>query len=127
MTLRILLVGLGARSRVWGRVIAADPRARLVGVADIDAARAAAVGAELGVPHATDLATLATRAEADAVILVTPPQGRADQIAAACAARLAILAEKPLADSLTEAEAFVAQAPPLASPSWSASTSATWR
>jgi predicted dehydrogenase len=81
-----------------------------VGVADIDPARAAAVGAELGLPHATDLATLTGLAEADAVILVTPPHGRADQIAAACAARLAILAEKPLADSLTEAEAFVAQA-----------------
>jgi predicted dehydrogenase len=110
MTLRILLVGLGARSRVWRKVIAADPRARLVGVADIDPARAAAVGAELGLPHAVDLAALAARAEADAVILVTPPHGRAGQIAAACAARLAILAEKPLADSLAEAEAFVAQA-----------------
>jgi predicted dehydrogenase len=110
MTLRLLLVGLGARSRVWRQVIATDPRARIVGVADIDAARAAAVGAELGLPYATDLATLSIRAEADAVILVTPPQGRADQIAAACAARLAILAEKPLADSLTEAEASVAQA-----------------
>jgi predicted dehydrogenase len=91
-------------------VIAADPRARLVGVADIDAARAAAVGAELGLPYATDLSTLAERAAADAVILVTPPFGRADQIAAACAARLAILAEKPLADSLAEAERFVAEA-----------------
>jgi predicted dehydrogenase len=110
MTLRLLLVGLGARSRIWRQVIAADPRARLVGVADVDAARAAAVGAELGLPHATDLATLATRAEADAVVLVTPPYGRADQIAAACAARLAILAEKPLADSLAEAESYVAQA-----------------
>lgn len=110
MTLRLLLVGLGARSRVWRQVIAADPRARIVGVADIDAARAAAFGAELGVPHATDLAMLAARAEADAVILITPPFGRAGQITAACAAHLAILAEKPLADTLAEAEAFVAQA-----------------
>ncbi len=108
--LRILLVGLGARSRVWRQVIAADPRARLVGVADIDPARAAAVGAELGLPHATDLAALAGRVAADAVILVTPPSGRAGQIDAACAAGLAILAEKPLADSLAEAEDFVARA-----------------
>ena len=110
MTVRILLLGLGARSRVWRQVIAADPRARLVGVADIDAARAAAVGAELGLPHDTDLAALASRVAADAVILVTPPQGRAGQIAAACTARLAILAEKPLADTLAEAETFVAEA-----------------
>ena len=46
------------------------------------------------------------------MILVTPPRGRADQIAAACAAGLAILAEKPLADSLAEAEAIVARPPP---------------
>lgn len=108
--LRLLLVGLGARSRVWRQVIAADPRARLVGVADSDAARAAALGAELGLPQASDLATLSGLVEADAVILATPPFGRAEQIAAACAARLAILAEKPLADSLAEAEAFVARA-----------------
>nr|MCU0909155.1 Gfo/Idh/MocA family oxidoreductase [Paracoccaceae bacterium] len=107
--LRILMVGLGARSRVWRQVIDADPRARLVGVADSDPARAAAVGAETGLPHATDLATLAAKAPADAVILVTPPFGRAPQITAACTARLAILAEKPLADSLPEAETFVAQ------------------
>jgi predicted dehydrogenase len=120
MTLRLLMVGLGARSRVWRQVIEADPRARLVGVADADPARAAAVGAEPGLPHATDLAALAAQVEADAVILVTPPFGRAPQIAAACAAGLAILAEKPLADSLTEAEAFVAQAElPPACHSWS--------
>jgi predicted dehydrogenase len=108
--LRILLVGLGARSRVWRQVIAADPRVRLVGVADIDPARAAAVGTELGVHSATDLASLTQAVEADAVILVTPPFGRAGQIAAACAAGLAILAEKPLADSLAAAERYVAEA-----------------
>lgn len=110
MTLRLLLVGLGARSRVWRQVIAASSRARLVGVADADPVRAAAAGSDLGLPHATDLQALASRAEADAVILATPPHGRADQIAAACSARLAILAEKPLAVSLAEAEGFVAQA-----------------
>ncbi len=108
--LRLLMVGLGARSRVWRQVIAADPRAELVGVADVDPARAAAVGAETGLPHAADLAALTAQVQADAVILVTPPFGRADQISAACAAGLAILAEKPLADSLVEAESFVARA-----------------
>lgn len=108
--LRILMLGLGARSRVWRQVIAADPRAQLVGVADADPARAAAVGAETGLPFATDLAALTACVDADAVILVTPPFGRAAQIEAACAARLAILAEKPLADSVDEAEAFVARA-----------------
>ena len=109
-TLRLFLVGLGARSRVWRQVIAAEPRARLVGVVDADPDRAAVVGAELGLPFATDLALLTARVDADAVILVTPPSGRATQIKAACAARLAILAEKPLADSVPEAASFVAMA-----------------
>jgi predicted dehydrogenase len=108
--LRLLLVGLGARSRIWRQVIAADPRARLVGVLDADPDRAAAVGAELDLPFANDLATLTARVDADAVILVTPPFGRSTQIEAACAARLTILAEKPLADSVEEAAAFVAMA-----------------
>jgi predicted dehydrogenase len=48
--------------------------------------------------------------DADVALLCTPPGNRHGQVAAACAASLAILAEKPLADSLTDAEAHVAAA-----------------
>ena len=47
---------------------------------------------------------------ADAVLLVTPPGGRAGQIEAACKAGLAILAEKPLSDSVVNAARFVEMA-----------------
>jgi predicted dehydrogenase len=108
---RVILVGLGARSRVWRRVLAADPAARIVGLVDADrTVLAAAMAEHPGVAGASSLAEAAAEAEADAVILITPPAGREDQIAAACAARLAILAEKPLADSVAAAEAHVAAA-----------------
>ncbi|HMO71037.1 MAG TPA: Gfo/Idh/MocA family oxidoreductase, partial [Paracoccaceae bacterium] len=109
--LRVILVGLGARSRVWRRVLGEDPAARIVGLVDRDRAALAAVMADL--PDAaggTTLDEVAAQAAADAVILITPPGGRDAQIAAACGARLAILAEKPLADSLAAAEAHVAAA-----------------
>ncbi|GAB1477701.1 hypothetical protein MASR2M74_02430 [Paracoccaceae bacterium] len=109
--IRVILVGLGARSRVWRRVLGDDPGARIVGL--VDRNPEALTAAQTSYPEALVGATLedvASRVEADAVILVTPPAGRDEQIAAACAARLAILSEKPLADSLAAAEAHVAAA-----------------
>lgn len=109
--IRVILVGLGARSRVWREVLDADPRARIVGLVETDPARLAAALAERpGVVGAGSLAEVASAATADAAILVTPPAGRDVQVAEAGAAGLAILAEKPLADSLEDAEAHVAAA-----------------
>ena len=53
---------------------------------------------------------VAAGVEADVVLLCTPPGGRHSQVAAACAAGLGILAEKPLADTLADAESHVATA-----------------
>ncbi|WP_306117622.1 MULTISPECIES: Gfo/Idh/MocA family oxidoreductase [unclassified Roseitalea] len=109
--LRFILVGLGARSRVWRQVIADNPRCTIVGLVDVDADRRAAALAQCpGAVAGDDLAEVAARASADAVILITPPGNRHTQIAAACDAGLAILAEKPLADSLAAARDHVAAA-----------------
>jgi len=108
---RVIVVGLGARARIWRQVIAARPDCRVVGLVDTRPDALAPAVAET--PEAIGGATLAevtARVAADAVILSTPPGGRDDQIAAACAAGLAILAEKPLADSVATAEAHVAMA-----------------
>lgn len=108
---RVVLVGLGARARVWRRVIDEHSGSRLVGVVDTAPDRVAAAVAETpGAVGGASLAEVAARCGAEAVILATPPAGRGEQIAAACAARLAILAEKPLADSVAAAEAHVAAA-----------------
>jgi len=107
--LRVIIVGLGARSRIWRQVIDADPRATIAGLVDANPA-AVAAAARPGILSGTSLAEVAARADADAVILVTPPAGRDTQMAEAAAAGLAILAEKPLADSLAAATRHVATA-----------------
>jgi predicted dehydrogenase len=106
---RVILVGLGARSRIWRTVLDADPRVRIVGMADRNP-QALADAARPGVVTGESLAQVTAQVAADAVILITPPAGRDAQIAEACAAGLAILAEKPLADSLAAATAHVAAA-----------------
>jgi predicted dehydrogenase len=108
---RVILVGCGARSRIWRRIVGAHPDCRLVGFVDTRAdAVASATDDTPGAIGGSALADVAARVEADAVILSTPPGGRENQIAAACAARLAILAEKPLADTVASAERYVAEA-----------------
>ncbi|MBT8404860.1 MAG: Gfo/Idh/MocA family oxidoreductase [Gemmatimonadetes bacterium] len=114
--LRFILVGLGARSRIWRRVIAEHADCRLVGVAELDSDRLARVRGELGEASDGEVAAggtlehVAGQVEADIALLCTPPAGRDAQIEAACGAGLAILAEKPLADTLEGAEAYVTAA-----------------
>lgn len=109
--LRVILVGLGARSRVWRRVLQDDAGCRIVGLVDSHAANLGAAMADMpGAVGGASLETVAAQVAADAVILITPPGGREAQIAAACAAGLAILAEKPLADTVAAAKAHTAMA-----------------
>lgn len=114
MPLRFILVGLGARSRIWRRVLAEHRDCRLVGLVEADAVRLAHVLGEEGqgatVAGGSSLAEVVRRVDADVALLCTPPGGRHGQIAAACEAGLAIFAEKPLADSVPDAEAHVAAA-----------------
>ena len=108
---RFVLVGVGARSRVWRRILAERPDCRLVGLVDSHKERlAVALDESPGVLGGATLEEVASRIEADAALLCTPPGDRHAQVAAACAAGLAILAEKPLADSLSDAESHVAAA-----------------
>ncbi len=106
--LRFVLVGIGARSRVWRRVLEEHPGCDVVGLVETDPGRLAGASAEIpGAVGGPSLEEVAGRVDADVALLCTPPGGRHGQIAAACAAGLAILAEKPLADSLADAEAHV--------------------
>ena len=108
--LTIAVIGLGARARTWLKVIAATPDLKISALCDpLEAARNRAAEQFPGTPVAATVAeALASRP--DAVLLCTPPAGRAAQIEAACRAGVAILAEKPLADSLSEAARFVRMA-----------------
>jgi predicted dehydrogenase len=110
MTLRLILVGLGARAQFWMRVIRDNPACTIVGLIDpSETARERALGQWPEATASADLSLIA-QIEADAVLLITPPGGREAQMEAACAAGLAILAEKPLADSVELAARYVEMA-----------------
>jgi predicted dehydrogenase len=109
--LRFILVGLGARSRIWRRVLGEHPDCRLVGLVETDAERLARIASENpGAVAGRSLEEVASQVDAEVVVLCTPPGDRHEQVAAACAAGLAILAEKPLADNVADAESHVAVA-----------------
>lgn len=108
--LRIILVGLGARAQFWMRVIKANPDCTIVGLVDpSEAARNRALEQWPDAVAAADIGLLA-QVKADFVLLATPPGGREAQMEAACAAKIAILAEKPLADSVELAAHYVEMA-----------------
>ncbi|UWQ95151.1 Gfo/Idh/MocA family oxidoreductase [Rhodobacteraceae bacterium M385] len=105
--IRLIIVGLGARSRTWVQVAMANPDIEIAALCDPDpAARARAAEAFPDVPIGADIAEIIGTA-ADAVLLCTPPGNRDAQIEACCANGLAILAEKPLSDSVVSAARFV--------------------
>lgn len=109
--LRFILVGLGARSRIWRRVLDEHSDCSIVGVVDTDSQRTdEAADTSEGLVTGASLSAVLENVEADVALLCTPPGDRHAQVAAACGAGLAILAEKPLADTLVDAEAHVAAA-----------------
>jgi predicted dehydrogenase len=108
MALRVIQVGLGNRGTIWGRIIAEHPEVTCVGIADPDPSRIEAYSASfLQIPAFSDVQSAVSNVEADAVILVTPPDGHLEQARSVFAAGLPLLAEKPLALDLGEARAIV--------------------
>ena len=109
--IRLVLVGLGARAQYWLEVIGRSDAARVVALCDPDpAARARAKSKLPGRPVFPSLNGALRSVEADALLLATPPGTRAPHVKLACEYGLALLVEKPLSDTLTEAEAFVERA-----------------
>jgi predicted dehydrogenase len=111
--LRTVLVGLGARGRVWARLLHEEPRVDVVGYVDASEARLAGMrekyaGAADAWFTALDAALDACRP--DLVVLATPPMGRLQDVLTVFAHGGHVLAEKPLALDLGEAVRMVAAA-----------------
>jgi inositol 2-dehydrogenase len=84
------------------------PEAHLVAIADVDAARAASVAAELEVEHSFgSFEALLERKDIQAVVIATPDKFHAKSVQAAAAAGKDILCEKPIALSLADAHAAI--------------------
>ena len=108
--LRLIIVGLGARAQMWLRVLDADPDVKILALCDPDrGAQTRAREKFPDIPIGKSFKDVFTT-EAEAVLLCTPPSGRENDIELACVNGLAILAEKPLSDNVSEAARFVAKA-----------------
>jgi predicted dehydrogenase len=102
------VVGVGALGQHHARHLAGLSDVRLVGVHDIDRARATKVAAELGTVAFADMDQLLAQLEAVTVAVPTP--AHAEVGLRALERGIPVLMEKPLAATLAEADDLIAQA-----------------
>jgi predicted dehydrogenase len=113
MELRAALVGCGAMSRAWLQAAAKISDLSIVGLADLDRARAEARAAEFGLKDAAvacDVKGLIAEAHPDLLFDVVVPSARHGVVSAGLAAGCHVLSEKPMAQTLDEARDLVARA-----------------
>lgn len=106
---RFGLIGCGAISSQHIEAMEAVDGARLVAVASASAERARSTGERWGVSWTTDIEALLTRTDIDAVTITTPSGLHAAQALAALAHGKHVLVEKPIALSVADADAVVAE------------------
>ena len=106
--LPIGVVGVGALGRHHARHLASLPEADLVGIFDVDRARARSIAAEHGTRAFDELDELLGRVEA--VSIAVPTSHHAEVGLHVLRRGLPVLMEKPLAATLEEADALIAMA-----------------
>lgn len=100
----MLIVGTGFIAQLHAAAVAAQPRARLAGVADVDGGRAASFAySHGGCRWTTDLAEALAWPDVDGVILCTPNDTHLPLGLAIARAGKHLLAEKPLATTVPHA------------------------
>src|SRR4051812_27232480 len=102
------VIGCGTISIVHLGAITSLDGIDLVGVCDTDADRAAAVGREHGVPWFTDHAELLETARPEVVHICTPHDEHVPVAIDSIDAGVAVLLEKPVAQTVAEAERLIA-------------------
>ena len=107
-TLRAAMIGVGSLGRYHAQKYAALDGVELHAVADLDAARATAVAAELGCRGVTDYRELLP--DVDLVSVVVPTEAHCAVASACLEAGAHVLVEKPIARTLEEADALIALA-----------------
>ena len=108
--LRVVICGAGARGREHVELIRQAPEVELVGVADLNAEALERLHLGPAVARSVNLTTLLDATQPDLVVLATPPSQRVGivQDAVACGSTRAIVIEKPLALTLTDADRLLA-------------------
>jgi predicted dehydrogenase len=106
--LNVAVIGAGHLGQHHAGKYAACAGARLVGVADVDRARAERIAGPLGAAACTDYRELLGRV--DAVSIAVPAAAHFEVAQACLSAGLHVLIEKPIAVTLDEADGLVALA-----------------
>ncbi|HUC60345.1 MAG TPA: Gfo/Idh/MocA family oxidoreductase [Alphaproteobacteria bacterium] len=104
---RLALAGAGIIGRAHAGVIARDPGATLVAIAD-PAPAAADYARELGVAHFADVADMLDDAKPEGLVVASPNALHLPHALAAIERRIPALVEKPIADTLEAAASLVA-------------------
>ena len=108
--IRVALVGTGAWGRQHARVLAAHPDVAFVAVAGRDPGRAAERAAAFGVRPYTDVGEMLRREGPDLVSVCLPNEAHGPTTLGILRAGYPVLAEKPLAFRMDEADAMLGEA-----------------
>ncbi len=106
-TFRVALVGCGRISKNHFEAIDQVEGLDLAAVCDADPERAAQAGAQWNVPHYTSYEKMLKESKADVITIATPSGLHPDQGVEAARAGKHVVMEKPMAISLTGADALV--------------------
>lgn len=109
---RVAIVGCGDVASIHLEAIEAIEEADLVGVCDTDPERLGRMATRLGVPGFSDHRNLLDDLQPDVVHVTTPHDAHVDVTLAALARGVHVLQEKPVANTLAEAQRLVAAAHP---------------
>ena len=107
---RTALVGCGKVGQIHAQALSALAESELVGVCDVDGARATAFAAKYGGQAFTDVPTMIRESGAQAILIGTPHPLHAEPTKFAAEAGVHVLVEKPLAASLADCDAMIAAA-----------------
>lgn len=112
MTLRAVLAGCGGMSAGWIEAAKACPELEIVGFADLDLARAAQAAASWGRPATTgtDAMAMIDGLRPDILFDVAVPAARHALVSHALARGCHVLTEKPMAETLEQAEDLLRRA-----------------
>jgi predicted dehydrogenase len=111
--LKVILVGTGFWGRGWAKVIAESAQANIAALVDLDDEALSAVGNSVAVAKNKQFSQLKEAldsVEADAAVIVVPPEQHHEVAMSALSAGLHCVIEKPFAPTLSEAREVVSAA-----------------
>ncbi|HUA86661.1 MAG TPA: Gfo/Idh/MocA family oxidoreductase [Bryobacteraceae bacterium] len=106
---RIVIAGAGLIGQTHIKRVLEEPEAELAGIIDIDP-KAGEQAAALGVEWATDIDTMLDKVKPDGIVIALPNQFHFPAGKAAIRAGVATLMEKPVCDTVEEAEQLAEEA-----------------